>query len=460
MKKGAKEFLIYSGCFALSYFAYVTILAVQDAEINRVLGAEAHAISHYLKILPRALGFMSFFLLRKLFQGERARKYLIISVYLIFTLSMLAMYIPDIGIIRILPFISSLALGHLWGALNYIMAMGLLMNPMRGRIFGTGAAMGVILQVALQNSVSIKGNILFSVLSAIIFIAIIVTVVKPSKYWIFENPLEFTDEDQGWKRSVQRQIIIAAVILLIINFLCIGFDTHFTGSFAASSLDIYGAPRLMFAGGFLLAGFMMDHKGGQYFKTALFAVFLLSVSQLMMPFIPGFENGFLSLYYFYAAFYVFFTMLPWYLLAGRSKDPEFFSSFGMALSDILEAVSAMIIMFLLKINESMPFISMMVLILLLILLYLILNFSGFDPDIMPAAKFLSDNAGPADFLSSYPLTPREREVAILLITTDKAMKVMAGDLGISERSLYRYTKSIYEKTSTLNRTELVKKYLS
>ena len=61
-----------------------------------------------------------------------------------------------------------------------------------------------------------------------------------------------------------------------------------------------------------------------------------------------------------------------------------------------------------------------------------------------------------EWLDRFPLTPREREVALMLIDSSDPIKAIASTLGISERSVYRYASSIYEKTGTDSRTGLVK----
>lgn len=56
------------------------------------------------------------------------------------------------------------------------------------------------------------------------------------------------------------------------------------------------------------------------------------------------------------------------------------------------------------------------------------------------------------------MTPREGDVIKCLLESDTSMKVIADQLEISERMLYRYMKQLYEKTGTENRAGLIKSY--
>ena len=45
-----------------------------------------------------------------------------------------------------------------------------------------------------------------------------------------------------------------------------------------------------------------------------------------------------------------------------------------------------------------------------------------------------------------------------LLESDESMKIVSEGLGISERMLYRYVNSLYEKAGAENRAGLVKRY--
>ena len=84
-----------------------------------------------------------------------------------------------------------------------------------------------------------------------------------------------------------------------------------------------------------------------------------------------------------------------------------------------------------------------------------------DPNLSPTESMIGNKSRTLDeWLSSYSLTPRENDVAHILIETELPIKAIAAELKISERSVYRYASSIYEKTGIDNRAGLVKQYLT
>ena len=58
-------------------------------------------------------------------------------------------------------------------------------------------------------------------------------------------------------------------------------------------------------------------------------------------------------------------------------------------------------------------------------------------------------------VKEYNLTPREREVLSLLISSDDKLQEIADKLSISKRTLERYVTSIYKKTNTTSRVGLI-----
>ena len=58
-------------------------------------------------------------------------------------------------------------------------------------------------------------------------------------------------------------------------------------------------------------------------------------------------------------------------------------------------------------------------------------------------------------VKEYNLTPREREVLNLLISSDDKLQEIADKLSISKRTLERYVTSIYKKTNTTSRVGLI-----
>ena len=62
------------------------------------------------------------------------------------------------------------------------------------------------------------------------------------------------------------------------------------------------------------------------------------------------------------------------------------------------------------------------------------------------------------FAEEFNLTPKERDVLEVLLKSDAKMKVLAEEVGVSERMMYRYMNQLYYKTDAESRAGLVKVY--
>ena len=222
--------------------------------------------------------------------------------------------------------------------------------------------------------------------------------------------------------------------------------------------------------GYLLMGYTADLKKPKYFTMTFICAILLSAVLVLMPFQSNGYAFFLSIYYFFISVYIFFYTYSFVSIAPRTKTPELWASLGRPLSDLCVAPISLI---MLKIgNEALnssPIQYAVYYFILLIVLYILISLVTIDPNLTLTGSGTDtasteegrDTPGSLnDWLASCSLTPRESDVARLLIETDRPIKAIAADLGISERSVYRYASSIYEKTGTDNRTGLVKSYMN
>ena len=62
------------------------------------------------------------------------------------------------------------------------------------------------------------------------------------------------------------------------------------------------------------------------------------------------------------------------------------------------------------------------------------------------------------FIRLFQLTAREAEVLAAVLESDGTIRILADELHISERMVYRHLSSIYEKTNTNSRATLVRMY--
>ena len=62
------------------------------------------------------------------------------------------------------------------------------------------------------------------------------------------------------------------------------------------------------------------------------------------------------------------------------------------------------------------------------------------------------------FVQQYDLTKREIEVLAAVLEGDGTIRMLASEVCMSERMVYRHLSSIYEKTGTNSRATLVRMY--
>jgi DNA-binding CsgD family transcriptional regulator len=281
---------------------------------------------------------------------------------------------------------------------------------------------------------------------------------------------------------------MAMLATLICVIIACRIDIAFSTMSFSGDLNLYSFPRLFILPGYLIMGFVADSDDRRLFPAVFMAGVLSSVTLVAMPFYDKGYYFFLSLYYLFIGFYVFYLTYSFMALAPRTKTPELWASFGRPFSDL---VSGMIIMLLLntKLGSLPPLATSCAHFILLAAICLLMMLGRIDPALDPEKKHApspdkGDETGSGDeaseakddkaekkhdllvtedrldaFLEKYPLTPREREVAKYLIETELTMKEISTNLFISERTAYRYSSSIYGKTGAAGRKDLLRQYL-
>ncbi len=556
-KKELKKELILLIFWSLSDFIYRTTFSVQDGQYADLITSSSASGFHYFLTFPRMAGFLLFPLSRRIFHSEKSRKALLMGINLLYLFSIPAtFFVKAPGLILLFLTLSSISLGYVTGGIYYDMAMGLSTSKNRGKIIAIGSSAALLLQFLFQK---ILNNFYFLTAATVITFTIIVyLIIHPPADWSFDNPLAFARETPSWHRSIIQHLVLAVLIILIMQPLCIGNDTYFINANFSSTVDIYGLSRFCMIPGYLIAGFFADRRQGRYYPGLLFIAFLLSIPTVMLPVYPESGAYFLPLYYFYVSFYLYFLCYTFWTLAPKTRHPDFWASHGRVFSDLLEGVSFLILPL---IPMQDPLIRVIIYTASLIILFLLLIESGFYPNLlpnsmgripvseapapakntknyMPAADYPASRVGSQDnknrrsledngssqqsyqadqpsqgselcqpqnnpshqgdqdyqaasnielcqpqddhslssfteilpneqegpesnmkeFLSQFPFTPRESEIASVLLSTEDPMKALAIRFEISERSIYRYSRSIYSKTGTETRAGLIKLY--
>ncbi len=466
-----KRQLFYSLFFTIFLLTYMIVLSVTDGFAARVPELNSELIFHYLPSVTRIIGFVSFAISRRFLTKENPRRIILLIVNIVFIISsaILVLYaipfysgVTDPIMITAL-FTLSLSIGHLGGLIYYIMSSALVSDPYKGRILGSSCAVAVLIQWLMTGH---SNEIVQLIMITILFLILTHLAIRPPADYILEDNLPYAGYDPAFKKEVSKQLLITAAIILICTAMACRIDIMFSTMSLGGDVNIYAFPRLFIIPGYLILGYFADRQRNKLYSSMFFIGILSSAILMIMPFYNAGYNFFLSIYYLYIGFYIFFYTYSYISLAPRTDSPELWASFGRPLSDVCTAVIIIILMAL-PTDLISPLVYALINLILLIVLYLIIVIMGVDPDLTVHSKQNIANGSEhsaihdiEDFLNAYPLTPRETDVATLLINTDMAMKAIATELGISERTVYRYSSSIYEKTGADDRVGLVKLYMS
>ena len=457
--KPTKKTFFYSLLFIVFLLTYMVILSVTD-EYVKILNTSGAIMLHYAPGLTRITGFISFWLSRHFILSEKKRRITIISALVLFLTSSV-MLMAGLGnpiTIKAL-FILSFSIGHLGGLVYYCLSIAFETSHIKGRLIGASCAASVLFQFVLTGN---SNTITQLIITSILFILISYMLVRTPADFVLEDPLPYADESDRFSHSVHIQLLSISCIILICALLACRTDIAFVSMSFDGSINIYSYPRLTMIPGYLLMGFSADLKNHKYFNMTFMCAIILSAILVFMPFQTDGYPFFLSIYYFFISVYIFFYTYSFVSIAARTKRPELWASIGRPLSDMYVALISFI---MLKIGDetlnSSPIYYALYYLVLLIILYIIISVFGIDPNLNRTKSALTEDQRTLDeWLASYSLTPRENDVAHILIETELPIKAIAAELKISERSVYRYASAIYEKTGIDSRAGLVKQYLT
>ncbi len=467
-----KHNIIYMIIFAVFLYTYMILLSVMDNVISSFTG---HDILHYLPTFTRVLGYVSFYLSRRFISSEKHRKSILFIVNTLFIVSAACSILRLNDAVTVISlFLLAFTTGHLGGLIHYIVASYLSGSFCSGRIIACASSLAILAQFLVSKRVGAIGNL---ITAAVFFSLLVYISMRPPADFVLDNPLPYTDYTPVWVRNVRKQLRAAIIFLFLTTLLAIRIDMIFVNMQFSSDISLYVYPRLFMIPGFLILGISADSRIRYAFPSVLYGGVLLIFILSLLPYINSDFVVFLCIYYIYVSFYTFFFTYVFIHLAAESSAPEIWASSGRAISELFTFSLAQL-MFMLQakgvIDSIPPLWSSLITTVLVFILYLILTHNSFtiisgdefDVPLLPGHNDpdLSDSEKDAEayiaFLAEFPLTPREKDVAKYLLTTDYTMKAIADELGISERSVYRYSAGVYEKTATYDRVGLVKAFMS
>ena len=452
-----KKELFYSLLFTMFLITYMAVLSVTDSIANGLSDEFALPMLHYLPGFTRIVGFISFGFSRRLIKSTNKRYILLIFTGMIFLVSSTVMALVSSSAVLPFVFLLSLSLGYTGGLIYYCLSIALTVSVYKGRLLGICCALSVLIQLIMQNL--IKSYTQLALAAFLIVLLIIIYIKAPSDY-ILEDPLPFASEDENFDKTIIKQLAVICLIIFIMTLMACHTDISFLNLSFAGNINIYSYPRLFMILGYVTLGFIVDIKGIKVFTSAFFCGILISFVLVLMPFANDGFNMFLSVYYLFISIYIFFYTYSFMSLAPRTSFPELWAAGGRPISELLTCIITFLMMKASIHNNLSPLIYCVFYIIMTIALYVMLTSIYKDPypesKIKETPDVSSSVVSSVNIFDNYCLTPREKEVAEMLIESDLSMKAIALEMNISERSLYRYSSSIYEKTGAQNRPGLIK----
>lgn len=271
-------------------------------------------------------------------------------------------------------------------------------------------------------------------------------------------------QDTADKQRHGTHIVIAAAILTIIFALN---DSVVVSLDASGSLQLFSGVRLFYALGLVAAGCLYD-LGPRFSFT--FTTVAMQIMAVLVPYflwMPEWYNLNMALFYFYGGFYVMFVTAEFVVFSDQMANSALWAGLGRMTRSYATALSVIPISLLYAKLGVVALVAAGVILNMALLAVCVadaqllahyrlpeLQLSQDETSVRPVVDF--DRQDVDRFAQGIGLTDREREVLVLMVTTEDENQKMADDLGISRRTLQRHIAQVYEKAGVQSRIGLYK----
>ena len=448
--------------FAIYMSEYMLSLICMDKAAYALEGAGE--VLHYLKMPALAIGFLMFPLSWHICTQIRTRRLVVLISNILFIFGMMAVmgFFASGGlyVCIISSAVSLLSLGFLGGAVYFYFAMGFVEHPYMGRLSGAAGAVAFIVQMGVSYHARADIIMLIVLLAGFAFMAYITISSRERFEWMFDEPLEYAKK--GDPSLPGARTIAAGVIgMFMIYMICGLTDTIIVSMNFAGDMSMYDWPRLFGAVGYLVGGFLAD-IGRR--KWILICAVCMAVLSIPLPILLREDHIIFGtcLYYIIAVSQLVFLNMVFWDIAPKTSHPQLVAGLGRILAcagsiiipafSHIQAVTGMIIQVIF---------TVVIIVCIAAGRYFPESASVKDaskPDAGESESPSDNNAKLREFANKHRLTPRETDMLIPLIKSDDDVQVIAANMNISARTVYRHINSIYEKTGTETRYALMRYY--
>lgn len=463
MKKKSFNILIIIVILALFNFVFLGTEYLFDNMMMYVSDAKEVVISQGYVLGVSAIGFCLFGLVKKMINSRT--KFIWVLIFIageiagVFVMEQHNSY----GSVLIAGCIVFVMLGCAGSAVCYMIAIRLQYNGHLAKVVGVSYAIGLLLQFGNNNLIN-NDLIEAIVISAFILVWVILIL------GVNENTLEVSEDSDNDERIKMKNPMVAAITLIVIVALmsCIfaTLDNVVTLFHSAGGVDIGQLPRMILALSGLLAGAVFDIKSRRCMYIIMYCVTLLSTICVLVIITGGAFIIGLIVFYLSAGFFAVFFTTAFIELSVYMNRPEFWAGLGRAVNNICAAIIGAISLSLFESGNVILNSIVALILFVLISIFMFLYYTQLENVHSVKVKLQQeDEKNHIDqkekftkFSERFALTPREKEVFEMLLTSDENVQDIAGKLFISRAALYRHISNLNEKTKTKSRVGLLQFY--
>ena len=257
----------------LLFVLYFLIFQLAESAVNdrtvEVLNADAVNGVYAAGLFFTASGYLLFAFWYRRF-GITARKGIFISSGAVYLLCVLMIHCTNQPVVFLLTAAGCLlAAGYIGGFSHYILAVTLRDGKYTGRVISIAIALGVVVQYAVQNLLSLPVTLLVWTSATVLTILIGLPQIGNDNHYL---PVPSRTTARFPSTRLLMLMTVVALMSLIISL----DDTICLTLHAQGSVNLFGLPRLFYAGSILLAGYLADRQKRTYLPLATVCVVLIS----------------------------------------------------------------------------------------------------------------------------------------------------------------------------------------
>ena len=465
--------------FAAYMFVFMCSLSVMTLRTSVVADNSIRIRIYIAQQVALLIGFIIPSLSKKIwdFLMRRAAGIAMISCYAFCVVTV--HFTDDILILCLLNIICSLCVGMLGAMVYESIAAGTDFNNIEGRrhigiSVGIGGMAAMVLQWLIQTLAGIEGLLIVLLTAACVYVIISLYKREHDIHYRKRSGKDRLYPAYGVSRRCVCLIVAICCMLAMLAY----YEAHMNRLVFADYF--YDWPRIFAAAGYLMTGLLYGRKNRGIVSMVMLCVSLIAVviNYLMLRSNEG-RWIHISLFYLVLGSIVTYYNLMFMELSVRTDNPVLWASMGRkldaAITVVFSAAGA-----LLSVSDLYLLILYLIFIAGIIIsmtvggmLYMDAGegttadmqesvIGAISSDASSEGSSVSDSTSKTtveerigDFSEKYSLTPREKEVLTMLLTTECKNQEIADTLYISRRQLQNHISSIYQKTGANTRAGLM-----